>query len=240
MALALKDAGVTSSVWKPTHEALTERRAWDSIGVTSTEDLRALVREVDPMLSKPDPAARIALERKMRISESKIPGFFPTPTRIADRMVTAADVRPGDRVLEPSAGTGRLADAAQAAGATVHVAESSHLLREELTARGHQLVGEDALRISGTYDKILMNPPFENGQDIAHVRHAFEHNLAPGGTLVSVMGEGAFFRERAADREFRDLLDDHGHSEKLPEGTFKEGDHPTGVSTRMVVLHKPG
>ncbi len=30
------------------------------------------------------------------------------------------------------------------------------------------------------FDRALMNPPFENGQDIAHVRHAFQV-LKPGG-----------------------------------------------------------
>ncbi len=34
--------------------------------------------------------------------------LFPTPPDLASRMVDAADIRPGHRVLEPSAGTGAL------------------------------------------------------------------------------------------------------------------------------------
>ncbi len=32
----------------------------------------------------------------------------------------------------------------------------------------------------GTFDRILMNPPFERGADAEHVRHAFRF-LTPGG-----------------------------------------------------------
>ena len=37
--------------------------------------------------------------------------LFPTPPEIAAQMVTLAGIEPGHRVLEPSAGTGRLLDA---------------------------------------------------------------------------------------------------------------------------------
>jgi len=40
-----------------------------------------------------------------------VPQLFPTPPELADRMVALADIRPGQRVLEPSAGTGRIIDA---------------------------------------------------------------------------------------------------------------------------------
>jgi hypothetical protein len=33
------------------------------------------------------------------------PQLFPTPPGLADRMVALADIRPGQQVLEPSAGT---------------------------------------------------------------------------------------------------------------------------------------
>jgi tRNA G10 N-methylase Trm11 len=37
-----------------------------------------------------------------------VPQLFPTPPELADRMVELADIRPGQQVLEPSAGTGRI------------------------------------------------------------------------------------------------------------------------------------
>ena len=40
----------------------------------------------------------------------KNPGFFPTPKPIISRMLELADIQPGERVLEPSAGKGDILD----------------------------------------------------------------------------------------------------------------------------------
>ena len=49
------------------------------------------------------------------------------------------------------------------------------------------------LQTTGKYDKIIMNPPFENGQDIDHIRHAYSL-LNDGGRVVCIMSEGTFYR----------------------------------------------
>jgi hypothetical protein len=51
-----------------------------------------------------------------------------------------------------------------------------------------------------------MNPPFEKGQDIEHVRHAYDQ-LKPGGRVVAIMSEGPFFRSDKKATEFRDWLE---------------------------------
>jgi hypothetical protein len=48
------------------------------------------------------------------------PQLFPTPPELAARMVEQADIQPGQRVLEPSVGTGNIAKAIFAA-APVHL-----------------------------------------------------------------------------------------------------------------------
>jgi hypothetical protein len=85
------------------------------------------------------------------------------------------------------------------------------------------------------FAKIVMNPPFEEGQDIDHILHAYEL-LAPEGTLVCIMSEGAFFRNDRKAVTFRAWLASVGHSVKLPEGSFKSSG--TGVNARMVVIYK--
>ena len=81
-----------------------------------------------------------------------------------------------------------------------------------------------------------MNPPFEQGQDIEHVRHAFDW-LATGGHLVAVMSNGSFFREDKKATAFRDWLAYvRGESYPLPEDSFKESG--TGVRTRLAVIAK--
>jgi protein-L-isoaspartate O-methyltransferase len=183
-----------------------------------------------------DPAKAAELDLVGR----KLPGFFPTPESLAERMAKLADIREGQTVLEPSAGTGRLADAAKRLGAKVDTVEMASSLRDILAKKGHNIVADDFTSMDlkpGSYDRILMNPPFEKGRDMAHVRRAFEA-LKPGGKMVAVMGEGAFFRQDKSATEFRGWLEGvRGTSEKLPEGTFKESN--TGVNTRLVVIEKP-
>jgi protein-L-isoaspartate O-methyltransferase len=184
--------------------------------------------------AKPDP---VALAERDLIGR-KLPGFFPTPTTLADRMAQMADVKPGMKVLEPSAGTGRLADAVKKLGASVDTVEMQSSLRDVLAKKGHNIIDHDftAMKREPAYDRIVMNPPFEKGQDMAHVKQAYEM-LKPGGKIVAIMGEGAFFRGDKQASEFRSWLDGRGTSEKLPDGTFKESN--TGVNTRLVTITKP-
>ena len=46
------------------------------------------------------------------------------------------------------------------------------------------------------YDRILMNPPFEHGQDVDHVEHAF-NLLKPGGTACRYHWRALFFCGRS-------------------------------------------
>lgn len=92
------------------------------------------------------------------------------------------------------------------------------------------------------YDRILMNPPFGDRRDAAHVQHAYEL-LKPGGRIVAIMGEGVFFGSDKKAQAFRDWLEQKGATdEKLNEGTFLDPGLPvnTGTNARMVVIDKPG
>ncbi|THJ36166.1 PLxRFG domain-containing protein [Lampropedia aestuarii] len=91
------------------------------------------------------------------------------------------------------------------------------------------------------YDRIVMNPPFSEGRDIQHVMHAYSL-LRPGGRIVSIMGEGAFFQSNKRAEAFRSWLVERGATnEKLPDGSFMDPSLPvnTGVAARMVVIDKP-
>ncbi len=174
---------------------------------------------------------------------NKLPGFFPTPKPVVERMLSQADIKHGEQVLEPSAGNGAVADAIrrQHSGASLSAVERSHTLRDILAEKGHSVVGDDFLSHSGQYDKIVMNPPFEDGAEIDHVRHAYEQ-LKPGGRIVSVMSTGPFHRSDKKAAGFREWLEgvEHEH-EDLPAGSFNNADNlrTTGVSTKLVTIHKP-
>ncbi len=176
------------------------------------------------------------------------PQLFPTPPELAARVVREAAIDPTHAILEPSAGTGRLLDAINLAapvdqpwdGSGTTVVEISLALAESIRRKyaNVDVRCSDFLALNGelgTFDRIVMNPPFANDQDIAHVRHAWEH-LKPGGRLVSIMSSGFTFGETKARREFRQFVDEHGTYEVLPDGSFANSG--TNVRAVMVVLDK--
>jgi hypothetical protein len=191
---------------------------------------------------------------KRRLFGSKIPGFFPTTPEVVKRMMLLADLKPDMTVLEPSAGWGNIADELRTWPVLLHVIEINRSLQEILRLKGHTLAADDFLefdpdhpnwsmpvnRYGNTgYDRICANPPFENEQDIDHVRHMYEL-LKPGGRLVSIMCESAFFRSTKKAQAFQQWLVNVGaHIEKLPEGSFAKGEVPTGVAARLISVNKP-
>lgn len=209
-------------------------------GQLYTEDYAVPKREKDLFTPPAMPSESLEeLTNKVK-KGGKIDGYFPTPEKVVSRMIDELGITPGETVLEPSAGSGHIADAVRKAGGKVDVAEKNLDLQKILVKKGHNLVSNDAMKIEGHYDKIVMNPPFENGMDMDHVMKAYNKNLKPGGRLVAIMGEGAFFRGDKQSALFRKWLEVNGGiSERLPEGTFKESDVKTGVNTRLVIVDKP-
>lgn len=189
----------------------------------------------------PQPTKFDALKESLRhgVKAVSAPQLFPTPPDLAARLVEAADVEADHRVLEPSAGTGNLLRAIQGAqpSATCVAVELSHPLAATLhsqfpSVKVHQT---DFLQCNGdlgTFDRIVMNPPFAKGADIEHVEHAL-HMLNPGGRLVAIMSAGVTFRQDAAG--FRSMVDERGGTiEDLPEDSFI--DSGTGVRTVLVTI----
>ena len=96
----------------------------------------------------------------------------------------------------------------------------------------------DFLAWQGSYDRVILNPPFEKLSDVQHIQHAYSL-LVPGGRLVGIMGDSAFVGSTAKAVAFRDWLHNvNAEWWQLPAGTFNEGDRPTKVGTRMVVIDK--
>lgn len=158
------------------------------------------------------------------------PQLFPTPSMIAAKMVDAADIQDGQRILEPSAGTGNLLEAIEKTGKAVELVavEINLALADHLRARFAKVAVQccDFLKQNGNFgkfDRILMNPPFERGADIEHIRHALTM-LKPDGRLVALCANGS--RQQDA---LQNLVDTW---EPLPEGSFQQAG--TGVNVVML------
>lgn len=180
------------------------------------------------------------LEAQIRLSN--IPGYFPTPEPLVKMMLEVADLesmRPLMRILEPSAGHGAIADAVKAAGfgSMLGVCEINHQLHDLLALKGHFVIGRDCLTdVQAKYHRILMNPPFENKQDMQHVRAMYEH-LTDDGVLVAILSPHFEYAQDRVSEEFRAWLDEVGANwMEIPAGAFKQSG--TQVATRLMIIDK--
>jgi signal transduction histidine kinase len=210
--------------------------------IADVHELRAALREylTHRAAARGDDPVKVA-ERELIGKD--LPGFFPTPRPVIDRMLELARIESQHKVLEPSCGKGDILDALREAcsGVEPHAIERNYTLSDVLSAKGYAVQFCDFLEHRREYDRIVMNPPFESGQDIEHVRHAYSL-LSPGGRLVSVVCEGPFFRVDNKSVKFRDWLEEvHAEVEKLPEDAFqgREAFRETGVRTRLVAIQRP-
>ena len=170
--------------------------------------------------------------------------YFPTPEPVARQVIELAGVREGHQVLEPSAGTGHIARLAAETGATVHCIELQSHMAEQLRRSGlyQTVVTGSFLECKPfphlVFDRIVMNPPFENGADMDHVEHALQF-LAPGGVLVAVLSSMSGLRNRKRDKAFMEVLDRYGAGRtELPRDAFKEAG--TNVATCLIRLVRAG
>ena len=131
---------------------------------------------------------------------------FSTPLGLAYAALQAASVRPGDVVLEPSAGTGMLAVMAECAlgtkaAATLHLNELAATRADMLRGLfpGVSVTRHNAESIADYLPEIrpsvvLMNPPFSVSPGVEHIRHDADLRhlrsaflmLPPGGRLAAI------------------------------------------------------
>jgi SAM-dependent methyltransferase len=202
---------------------------------------------------------RDALDAGKVMHDKGLVGFVPTPTDLAEHVVRWHAEFPSRRrgvarVLEPSAGTGRLVDAVvEFVGRKwVHVTavEADPRRARQIQAGDHVSVHdvrfEDyatrAIAAGERFDTIVMNPPFSvPGKPTLWVDHlllAWEL-LAPGGRLVAIV-PGAVLgppRHSRRVREARELVRLNGAAVPLDDDEFAESG--ITVATAIAWLDRP-
>lgn len=168
-----------------------------------------------------------------------VPQLFVTPQPLAQRMARLAldyaDIEGDGALMEPSAGTGALVRAmlAERPGMRLQLVEFNFGLSQTLQANfpaaavhcGDFLACGDEL---GKFDVIVMNPPFANGIDIAHIEKA-RSMLTPRGALVALCADGSRQRERLQPQ-----TEPGGLYEPLGAGQF--ADEGANVSVALLVI----
>ncbi|MFL4950572.1 class I SAM-dependent methyltransferase [Streptomyces sp. MMS24-I31] len=163
-------------------------------------------------------------------------GYYPTPEPVVEQLLDLAELDSGCQVLEPSAGRGAIAEPAAARGATVDCIELDPGRADHIRAGGYarSVTNADFLsvRVERRYQRVIMNPPFADRQDIRHVERALRF-VQPGGLVVAVMFGSLSFR---TDRLTTDFLarvrEARGTVTDLPDDAFPS----VGVRTVIAVI----
>lgn len=158
--------------------------------------------------------------------------FFPTPPKLAEKIVALAQINPDDICLEPSAGTGNIATLLPNCDC-IELHENN---RKTLVEKGLNLIYDDFLTFQPEkkYDIIVMNPPFAKEQDIEHITKAI--SIAEK-KVVAIASASVLYKQTKKMQAFRDLVSSYnGTIEELPSESFKESG--TNVNTVLIIVQK--
>lgn len=205
---------------KQKHVQAEANRVLESIGGTLLENGYRWAFDYDPLLVVHEIVASGC------IPDQKSHQYYPTPERLARIAVELAEIGLDDDCIEPSAGTGGIADL-MPKDRTACV-EISGLHCKVLEAKGHRWMQGDFLKMDfvDRFDKIIMNPPFSEGRWQAHTQHAAKM-LRTGGRLVAILPSSAknSFRLDGLDCKWR--------------GPYENEFAGTSVSVVILVADKP-
>ena len=170
--------------------------------------------------------------------------YFATPEPIGYKMVQWANVKAGDKILEPSAGHGAISRFFSPTTENTIIEPSGRLAPQaQMNTENAKLINgvfED-LHISNKYDAITMNPPFGTGGKTAieHLSKAFRH-LREGGRVIALIPRGGMADKRFTKwYESDEAKNAHMVGEVLlPNVTFERAG--TKVATRIVIIDKGG
>ena len=179
---------------------------------------------------------------------------FSTPLGLAFVAACAAGIRPGEIVLEPSAGTGLLAVQAEAMGARIVLNELADtragflgwLFTDFAVTRHDAAQIDDHLDPAVAPDVVLMNPPFSAVAQVdrrmkdAALRHIGSAlaRLRPGGRLVAITGAGCAPDAPAWREAFAQLQERGRIVFSAPIDGRIYARHGTTMDTRLTVIDR--
>lgn len=164
--------------------------------------------------------------------------FYPTPKEVAEYLVELADIKVGDTVLEPSAWLWNIFDELPYITNQCKFIELDevkfNILVDKYWYTKSDMWNWDFLNYNwDTFDRIIMNPPYNKRQDYKHIKKAISL-LNTWWRVVWLMSRWILFRE-----DYKDLKEDileHWYIEEVEAGAFKES--WTMIWTCIIVYNK--
>jgi predicted RNA methylase len=180
------------------------RDAYDAIELAVVLQIRRLAPQIARLEDSPAQIAAmlaglntLTLTHTRRSEEQVALDQFSSPPELAAVVVASAQIRAGDRVLEPSAGTGLLPIIAEACGASLDLNEIAEhraglldLVFPTASRTRHDAAHlADLVPSSGSFHAVITNPPFQ--YLASHLLAALDC-LADGGRLSAIVPTRVF------------------------------------------------
>jgi hypothetical protein len=171
-----------------------------------------------------------------------IPSFYPTPALLASKMLSKIKGYP-TRWLEPSAGKGDLAEqirtrykSSYGSQAQIFCIEKDNDLQATLRGKGFTLLDSDFLTYSAPdqFDAILMNPPFESGEN--HLLKAIE--IMYRGQIVCLLNAETIRHPFTNNRRrLAEELDRLGAEVEYVKNAFVDAERKTAVEVALIYIN---
>lgn len=181
-------------------------------------------------------------------------GFYPTPSKLAGKMLSCVDWENVFSVLEPSAGKGDLAEAVSRFVEDTRNSRRVSLCQREpyidcierdsdlaalLRGKGLLVVHDDFLTFHThkQYDLCVMNPPFDCGDE--HLLKALSL-MERGGQIVCLLNAETIRNPYTNRRKaLMQKLREHNARIEFIENAFAHAQRPTDVEIAMVYVNIP-
>lgn len=183
-----------------------------------------------------------------------IPGFYPTPPNIINKMLSGIDFRTIKSILEPSAGSGNIVEEIisklkYAYGSyynkdkkfDIDTIELNENLQHILKGKGFRVVHDDFLSYNTfkRYDAIIMNPPFEGEEGCKHLLKAIEMQQQ-GGIIVCILNSETLKNPYTNTRkDLLNKLDQYNAEIEYIENAFSNAERKTNVEIAIIKINIP-